>query len=111
MCLAIRPRPKVIKSDVMDLNFANLFLPRVRPAELARKGKRLDPGVHDIPESRDQDIAKLKLATMGHKIDKLTPEQLAYMNDYSAWSEKARIFLLQKAGRRLLCPAFSCEEL
>jgi adenosylhomocysteinase len=40
--------------------------------------------VHDIPDEQDQDIAKLKLATMGHKIDKLTPEQLAYMNDYSA---------------------------
>ncbi|MCZ7555080.1 MAG: adenosylhomocysteinase [Bacteroidia bacterium] len=71
-------------SEVMDMSFANQFLSQVRLAELARKGKRLDLGVHDIPESQDQDIAKLKLATMGHKIDKLTPEQVAYMNDYSA---------------------------
>ncbi|MCZ7555077.1 MAG: hypothetical protein M5R41_01570 [Bacteroidia bacterium] len=93
------------------MSFAKQFLSRVRPAEFARKRKRLDPGVHDIPESQDQNIAKPKLATLGHKIDKLTPEQVASMNDFSAWSEKARILLLQKAGRRLLCPVFSCEEL
>jgi adenosylhomocysteinase len=71
-------------SEVMDMSFANQFLSQIRLAELARKGKRLELGVHDIPVEQDQDIAKLKLATMGHKIDKLTPEQVAYMNDYSA---------------------------
>jgi adenosylhomocysteinase len=71
-------------SEVMDMSFANQFLSQIRIAELTKKGKRLDIAVHDIPVEQDQDIAKLKLATMGHKIDKLTPEQLAYMNDYSA---------------------------
>ncbi len=71
-------------SEVMDMSFANQFLSQIRIAELTKKGKRLDISVHDIPVEQDQDIAKLKLATMGHKIDKLTPEQLAYMNDYSA---------------------------
>ncbi len=71
-------------SEVMDMSFANQFLSQIRIAELTKKGKRLSVAVHDIPVEQDQDIAKLKLATMGHKIDTLTPEQLAYMNDYSA---------------------------
>jgi S-adenosylhomocysteine hydrolase len=40
--------------------------------------------VHDIPVEQDQDIAKPKLATLCHKNGKLTPEWIAYMNDYSA---------------------------
>jgi adenosylhomocysteinase len=71
-------------SEVMDMSFANQFLSQLRLAELARKGKRLDTGVHDIPVEQDQDIAGLKLRTMGYKIDKLSKEQIEYMDDYSA---------------------------
>ncbi|MBR9974494.1 MAG: adenosylhomocysteinase, partial [Bacteroidetes bacterium] len=71
-------------SEVMDMSFANQFLSQLRIAELARKGKRLDISVHDIPVEQDQDIARLKLQTMGMKIDRLTAEQKAYMDDYSA---------------------------
>ena len=35
-------------------------------------------------EELDQEIAATKLATMGLAIDKLTAEQAAYANDYSA---------------------------
>ena len=71
-------------SEVMDMSFANQFLSQLRIAELARKGKRLDVTVHDIPEAQDQDSARLKLQTMGIRIDRLTAEQKAYMDDYSA---------------------------
>jgi len=71
-------------SEVMDMSFANQFLSQVRLAELAKKGKRLDTAVHDIPVKQDQDIAALKLRTMGYKIDRLTKEQKEYMDDYSA---------------------------
>ncbi len=71
-------------SEVMDMSFANQFLSQIRIAELARKGKRLDISVHDIPVQQDQDIARVKLQTMGMKIDRLTAEQKAYMDDYSA---------------------------
>ena len=71
-------------SEVMDMSFANQFLSQLRIAELAKKGKRLDISVHDIPVEQDQDIARVKLQTMGIKIDRLTPEQKAYMDDYSA---------------------------
>jgi len=70
-------------SEVMDMSFANQFLSQIRIAELTKKGKRLHIAVHDIPVEQDQDIVKLKLATMGHNIVTSTPEQLAYMNDYS----------------------------
>lgn len=71
-------------SEVMDMSFANQFLSQLRIVELHKKGKRLENGVHDIPEEQDQHIAELKLKTMGLKIDKLTPEQKKYMDDYSA---------------------------
>ena len=58
-------------SEVMDMSFANQFLSQLRLAELAKKGKRLDTAVHDIPEAQDQEIGALKLKTMGYKIDKL----------------------------------------
>jgi adenosylhomocysteinase len=71
-------------SEVMDMSFANQFMSQVRLAELDRKGKRLDNTVHDIPPEQDQDIAMVKLKTMGFSIDKLTPDQKKYMDDYSA---------------------------
>lgn len=71
-------------SEVMDMSFANQFLSQLRIAELARKGKRLSVAVHDIPVEQDQDIARVKIQTMGKKIDRLTAEQKAYMDDYSA---------------------------
>ncbi|PLX32506.1 MAG: adenosylhomocysteinase [Ignavibacteria bacterium] len=71
-------------SEVMDMSFANQFLSQLRIAELARKGKRLETAVHDIPVEQDQEIGALKLRTMGYRIDKLTKEQKEYMDDYSA---------------------------
>ena len=71
-------------SEVMDMSFANQFMSQLRLAELHTKGVRLDNAVHDIPASQDQEIARVKLSTQGISIDKLTPEQIAYMDDFSA---------------------------
>lgn len=71
-------------SEVMDMSFANQFLSQVRLATAHRKGKRLENGVHDIPTEQDQEIAAVKLKTMGYSIDTLTPEQIKYQQDYSA---------------------------
>jgi len=68
-------------SEVMDMSFANQFLSMVR---LAEEGKDLEAGVHDIPEDQDQRIAGIKLATMDAGLDVLTPEQVAYLDDYAA---------------------------
>ncbi|MCZ6775612.1 MAG: adenosylhomocysteinase [Ignavibacteria bacterium] len=71
-------------SEVMDMSFANQFMSQLRLADLDRKGQRLENGVHDIPSEQDQEIAFLKLKTQGISLDKLTPEQMKYVHDYSS---------------------------
>jgi adenosylhomocysteinase len=71
-------------SEVMDMSFANQFMSQLRLVENHKKGKRLDNKVYDIPVVQDQEIAGVKLATMGYTIDTLTNEQLKYNEDYSA---------------------------
>ena len=68
-------------SEVMDMSFANQFLSMLH---LAKNGQKLGKDVHDIPEGQDEFVGMLKLKTMGIKIDKLMPDQLAYRDDYSA---------------------------
>jgi adenosylhomocysteinase len=68
-------------SEVMDMSFANQFQGMLK---LAREGKTLEKKVYELPPELDQEIASTKLATMGLAIDKLTAEQAAYANDYSA---------------------------
>jgi adenosylhomocysteinase len=68
-------------SEVMDMSFANQYLALCK---LAKEGKTLDRKVHQLPRELDQEIAGVKLTTMGVSIDKLTPEQVAYASDYSA---------------------------
>jgi adenosylhomocysteinase len=68
-------------SEVMDMSFANQFLALCR---LAAEGKKLDKKVYELPKELDQEIAGVKLKTMGIGIDTLTAEQLAYQDDYSA---------------------------
>ena len=68
-------------SEVMDMSFANQFMSLLW---MSREGKQMDPLVHDIPEVQDQDIAALKLKTLGIDIDSLTEEQIKYATDYSA---------------------------
>ena len=43
------------------------------------KGERLDRTVHSVPREIDREIARLKLAAMGIRIDTLTPEQRKYL--------------------------------
>ncbi|MBI2619014.1 MAG: adenosylhomocysteinase [Ignavibacteriales bacterium] len=71
-------------SEVMDMSFANQFMSQLRLVELHKKGKRLENTVHDIPAEQDQEIAGVKLRTMKIDVDRLTPAQVKYMNDYSA---------------------------
>ena len=68
-------------AEVMDMSFANQFLGMVR---LAREGAQMAPQVYDIDPQQDQEIALVKLSSMGLKLDHLTPMQIAYHEDYSA---------------------------
>ena len=71
-------------SEVMDMSFANQFMSQLRLADVHKKGKRLDNKVYDISPEQDQEIAHVKLKTNGLSIDRLTPEQKRYMDDYSS---------------------------
>jgi adenosylhomocysteinase len=68
-------------SEVMDMSFANQYLAL---CELAKNGRNLDKQVYSLPPEQDQELARLKLSTMGLSIDALTPEQQVYLTDYSA---------------------------
>jgi adenosylhomocysteinase len=66
---------------VMDMSFANQAL----AAEyMVKNAKELKPQVYAVPEHIDREIAKLKLASMGVSVDKLTAEQEHYL---ASWSE------------------------
>jgi adenosylhomocysteinase len=67
-------------SEVMDMSFANQFLSVLRLA--ASKGS-MKPIVYNIDKAQDQEIALAKLASMGVDIDKLTPEQKAYLEGFA----------------------------
>ncbi len=64
---------------VMDMSFANQAL-SVR--WLLGRGGRLERAVFPVPEEIDREIARLKLASMGAAIDKLTPAQKKYLADW-----------------------------
>ncbi len=63
-------------ASVMDMSFATQAL----AGEFARKeGSKLDVRVHDVPIRVEEWVARLKLKSMGIKIDKLTAEQRLYL--------------------------------
>ncbi len=68
-------------SEVMDMSFANQFLSLVR---LTREGRSMGKKVYSIDRKQDTEIAAVKLATMGRKIDTLTPAQVAYQTDFAS---------------------------
>lgn len=66
-------------ASVMDMSFANQAL----AAEyMVKNAATLEPGVYPVPADLDAGIAALKLETMGVKIDALTEEQEAYLNEW-----------------------------
>jgi adenosylhomocysteinase len=64
---------------VMDMSFANQAL---ACEYLLHKAKILEKKVYKLPEELDQQIATIKLGSMGIKIDKLTPEQRQYISSW-----------------------------
>jgi len=64
---------------VMDMSFANQAL-SVR--WLLGRAKGLERSVFPVPREIDEQIAALKLASMGAAVDKLTPVQMKYLGDW-----------------------------
>lgn len=68
-------------ASVMDMSFANQSL----AAEyLVKNHGDLKAQVYPVPAEIDQEIARLKLSSMGVEIDELTDEQETYLN---SWAE------------------------
>jgi S-adenosylhomocysteine hydrolase len=71
--------------------FARGHVERLRPrvqalaAELlAKEGASMGKAVHRLPPQVDQEIARLKLQSMGITIDDLTAEQVKYLASWDA---------------------------
>jgi adenosylhomocysteinase len=62
---------------VMDMSFADQAL----TCEWL-VGQDLAPGVYDVPEAIDTEVARLKLASMDIAIDALTPDQETYLSSW-----------------------------
>ena len=66
-------------ASVMDMSFANQAL----CAEYIKsEGRKLKPKVYPVPEEIDRQVARLKLESMGVKIDRLTKEQKKYLSSW-----------------------------
>jgi adenosylhomocysteinase len=64
---------------VMDMSFANLAL---AVEHLVLNGDSLEHKVLDVPKELDEEIARLKLESLGVEIDELTPEQQDYLSSW-----------------------------
>ncbi len=66
-------------ASVMDMSFATQAL----EAEYVVKNRRkLTVAVQDVPVKIEQKVCRLKLKSMGIRIDKLTPEQIEYLTAF-----------------------------
>ncbi len=65
---------------VMDMSFANQAL---GVEYIVKNRGKLPLGVHALPEKIDREIARLKLKSMGVKIDSLTPAQRKYLAEWT----------------------------
>ncbi len=67
-------------AQVMDMSFATQAL----AAQWAAGGAKLAVKVHKVPQEIEDEVATLKLAAMGIKIDRLTAEQKHYLTSWQS---------------------------
>lgn len=68
-------------ASVMDMSFANQAL---GSEYMLNHAKELQPRVYTLPTEIDKEIARLKLHSMGMKIDTLTSEQEHYLGSWES---------------------------
>ena len=49
---------------------------------MVQHAEEMEPDCYDVPNDIDNNIARLKLKTLGVSIDTLTEEQAAYLNSW-----------------------------
>jgi adenosylhomocysteinase len=70
-------------SMVMDMSFSNQALSvEYLVKSFKEKKKSLKADVYSVPEEIDKEVARLKLISMGIKIDKLTKQQERYLSSW-----------------------------
>ena len=67
--------------EIMDMSFS---IQALCLEYLDMSAQTLEPEVYDVPDHLDELVAKLKLQTMGIRIDKLSKDQYAYVR---SWKE------------------------
>jgi adenosylhomocysteinase len=65
--------------EIMDMSFA---IQAMSAAHLAKHAGSLEPRVYPVPEALDNKVARLKLETMGIRIDSLSPAQKTYLESW-----------------------------
>jgi len=68
-------------ASVMDMSFANQAL---CSEYMVKLDKPLSPALHQVPGEIDNEVARLKLASMGVEIDTLTDEQRKYLTSWES---------------------------
>lgn len=63
-------------SSVMDTSFANQALCM---ESVTKNNTNLEKKVYKVPDELDENVARLKLDSLGVKIDELTDEQKEYL--------------------------------
>lgn len=71
-------------SAVMDMSFANQAL---CSEHIIKNYSELERRVYSVPKAIDKEVAKLKLETMGVRIDKLSKEQENYLTSWQHGTE------------------------
>jgi adenosylhomocysteinase len=66
-------------ASVMDMSFANQAL---SVEWISQNHAALEPRVYPVPQDIDREVARLKLETMGVRIDELTLDQKAYLEEW-----------------------------
>ena len=61
--------------EVMDLSFA---LQALCTLHIAKNGRKMKGGVYEVPQEIDEEVANLKLSSLGLTIDSLSREQKKY---------------------------------
>lgn len=69
--------------EIMDLTFA---VQALSARHLLQHGRELEPGVHLLPAEIDEEIARMKLQTLGVSIGRLTEEQERFRHSWEAFS-------------------------
>ena len=70
-------------AEIMDLTFS---VQALSASHLLQHAENMKPGVYELPPEIDERIARAKLASLGLKIDSLTPEQEAFLHAWEAFA-------------------------